>query len=116
MQAWIDLGVPAKQLNLGLATYGRSFHLLDSNQHGMGAPAGGTPPSGMIDEAGFYGFNDICANNGTVWTTDWDDVQKVRIGDRYISVLYSVNKKLHELPSLKLSFLSSTGQVTSNFL
>jgi len=67
------------QLNLGLGTYGRSFRLKNPSQRGIGAPAEGVAPNGWIEEAGFYGYNDICYNNGSVWTTEWDDVQKVRL-------------------------------------
>ena len=33
---WIQLGAPSTKINLGLATYGRSFRLTNINNNGMG--------------------------------------------------------------------------------
>lgn len=82
IQAWINLGAAPSKLNLGLGTYGRSFTLANPSNFGIGAPSNpsAAAPSGWIGEAGFYGFMDICFNNGTLWKTEWDDVQKVCAG------------------------------------
>ncbi|XP_042402967.1 class V chitinase CHIT5-like [Zingiber officinale] len=42
--AWVNAGMPAAKVVLGMPLYGRTWRLTDSNQNGVGAPAAGTGP------------------------------------------------------------------------
>ena len=58
---WINGGFPAYKIALGMATYGRSFRLLDAENNGLGAPQYGIPPSGKYTrEPGFLAYYEIC--------------------------------------------------------
>ncbi|CAG2174944.1 unnamed protein product [Oppiella nova] len=66
---------------MGMATYGRTFTLINAAQHGIGAPAdigwkGGKegPYTGI---AGMLGYNEICEFLSAGWTAYRDDTQKV---------------------------------------
>ncbi|XP_069678399.1 chitinase-3-like protein 1 [Periplaneta americana] len=74
---WIQKGAPASKLNLGMGTYGRSFTLQSSSNHGIGAPSTGPGEGGpYTEEAGDLGYNEICINLDQ-WTVVWNDKQKV---------------------------------------
>ena len=54
-----DQGAPAAKLNLGLATYGRAFHL-SSPLSESGAPANGPAAAGPYTrEAGFWSYYEV---------------------------------------------------------
>lgn len=58
---WVSLGANKEQLNIGLATYGRGYTLVNSANHGMGAPATGPNPAGPYTrEAGYLSYYEIC--------------------------------------------------------
>lgn len=69
---YLELGAPPSKLNVGLATYGRSFELSDPQQHGCYAPSRGPGAAGpYTQQAGSLGYNEICLNFGT-WTRVYD--------------------------------------------
>ncbi|KAJ4435528.1 hypothetical protein ANN_18144, partial [Periplaneta americana] len=74
---WIQKGAPASKLNLGMGTYGRSFTLQSSSDHGIGAPSTGPGQGGpYTEEAGDLGYNELCINLDQ-WTVVWNDKQEV---------------------------------------
>ncbi len=74
---WIANGAPAYKINLGLATYGRSFTLA-SNKTDLGAPSIGSGPAGMYTrEPGFLAYYEICKKLHDGFTRVWDNQQMV---------------------------------------
>ena len=69
-QYWIDKGFPANKIALGMATYGRSFGLVDPANNGVGAPAKkdwANPPKGQFTrEQGLLSYYEICRKALTV--------------------------------------------------
>ncbi|XP_010754148.2 acidic mammalian chitinase [Larimichthys crocea] len=60
MRYWQDKGTPVEKLNMGFATFGRTFRLSTQSSN-VGAPASGPAPSGNFTrEAGFYSYYEIC--------------------------------------------------------
>ncbi|XP_061591486.1 acidic mammalian chitinase-like [Cololabis saira] len=60
MRYWKDKGTPVEKLNMGFATYGRTFRL-STQSHQVGAPASGPAAAGVFTrEAGFWSFYEIC--------------------------------------------------------
>ncbi|XP_061629566.1 acidic mammalian chitinase-like isoform X1 [Phyllopteryx taeniolatus] len=60
MKYWRDQGAPLDKLNLGFATYGRTFRTV-SAADGVGAPAAGAASAGPYTrEAGFWSYYEIC--------------------------------------------------------
>ncbi|OVA03023.1 Glycoside hydrolase [Macleaya cordata] len=61
IQAWLDAGVPAQKLIMGLPLYGRTWKLKDSSVNGIGAPAVGTGPGtdGVLFYYQVVDFNEI---------------------------------------------------------
>ncbi|KAA0707726.1 Contactin-2 Axonal glycoprotein TAG-1 [Triplophysa tibetana] len=76
MTYWRDQGTPVEKLRMGIATYGRTFHL-SSADTAVGAPADGPAPAGTYTrEAGFWAYYEICGFlQGT--TTQWIKDQEV---------------------------------------
>jgi GH18 family chitinase len=57
---WIQKGAPKDKLNLGIATYGRSFTLQNANNNGVGAPTKDAgKPGPYTEEAGYLGYNEV---------------------------------------------------------
>ncbi|KAF7667459.1 hypothetical protein LDENG_00060370 [Lucifuga dentata] len=57
---YLNTGAPVEKLNMGFATYGRTFHL-SSASSGVGAPASGAAAAGRYTrEAGFWSYYEIC--------------------------------------------------------
>ncbi|XP_010879406.1 chitotriosidase-1 isoform X1 [Esox lucius] len=68
MTYWRDKGTPVEKLNMGFATYGRTFRLSSSDTR-VGAPANGPASAGPYTrEAGFWAYYEICTfvKGGTV--------------------------------------------------
>ncbi|XP_070965110.1 acidic mammalian chitinase-like [Oncorhynchus clarkii lewisi] len=68
MKYWRDNGTPVEKLNMGFATYGRTFRLTSSDTS-VGAPASGPASAGPYTrEAGFWAYYEICTfiNGATV--------------------------------------------------
>ncbi|XP_050394937.1 chitotriosidase-1 [Patella vulgata] len=58
---WEQKGLPKEKINIGFATYGRSFTLEDSEKFGIGAAAAGPgAPGDLTEEAGFLSYMEIC--------------------------------------------------------
>ncbi|XP_057218756.1 acidic mammalian chitinase-like [Triplophysa rosa] len=76
MTYWRDQGTPVEKLRMGIATYGRTFHL-SSADTAVGAPSDGPAPAGTYTrEAGFWAYYEICGFlQGT--TTQWIKDQEV---------------------------------------
>uniref|UniRef100_A0A673CLT9 Acidic mammalian chitinase n=1 Tax=Sphaeramia orbicularis TaxID=375764 RepID=A0A673CLT9_9TELE len=60
MRYWRDKGTPVEKLNMGFATYGRTF-LLTTQSTQLGAPTSGPTAAGRFTrEAGFLSYYEIC--------------------------------------------------------
>ncbi|CAL1528693.1 unnamed protein product [Lymnaea stagnalis] len=58
---YVSLGAPKSKLNLGIATYGRTFHLANANNHNIGATVSGTGTAGPITkDAGSLAYYEVC--------------------------------------------------------
>ena len=89
LENWISLGADPFKLNIGLAAFGRSFALVDPNNHGYLAPATFktelTLPVLLQPQAGnftglpgFLSYYEICQNlKSNDWKEVWLDEGKV---------------------------------------
>ncbi|XP_069560469.1 acidic mammalian chitinase-like [Brachyistius frenatus] len=60
MRYWRDKGTPVEKLNMGFATYGRTFRLSTQSSQ-VGAPASSGAAAGVFTrEAGFWSYYEIC--------------------------------------------------------
>lgn len=60
MDYWVSKGAPKEKLNVGLATYGRSFTLTSAANSKPGAPSSGPSPAGKYTgEAGFLAYYEV---------------------------------------------------------
>ncbi|CAL8109513.1 unnamed protein product [Orchesella dallaii] len=94
VEYYLQKGVPARKLVMGLPTYGRTFLLSDGTEDGpaLGKAAGEVGFSGpYTNEPGFLGYNEIVkellSNRGD-WQTFWDDNAKVpfmRNGNKWLT-------------------------------
>lgn len=58
---WLNAGVPASKIILGLPLYGRGFTLNNAAQNGFYAPANNPIPAGpYTQQSGTWGYNEIC--------------------------------------------------------
>lgn len=74
---WIERGVPAEKLNLGIGTYGRGFTVADTKNTSLYAPTWGPCQAGpYTGSGGTVGYNEICELY-TDWEYVWDDEQQV---------------------------------------
>ncbi|XP_072500421.1 acidic mammalian chitinase-like isoform X2 [Notamacropus eugenii] len=61
MNYWKNHGAPPEKLIVGFPTYGHSFTLSNSSNHGIGVPTTGPGPAGpYTGEAGFWAYYEIC--------------------------------------------------------
>ena len=62
VQYWIDKGMPAKKIALGLAMYGRAFRLEDPSKHALGSQLSVDQPisGAYTNESGFLAYFEIC--------------------------------------------------------
>ncbi|KAL8133335.1 class V chitinase-like [Apium graveolens] len=103
--AWIQAGMSANKLVLGLPFYGYSWQLVNANNHGLMAPANGAPGGVGDGSKGYNQILDFIANNnapkihnstmvadycysGTTWI-GYDDKQSISA-----KVLYAKRKGL----------------------
>lgn len=72
---WLQLGAPAEKLILGLASYGRSFTLQDTQHNSVNQPIMGPGTAGPYTrEPGSLGYNEICESEmNSQWSVVWDD-------------------------------------------
>lgn len=57
----MSLGAPKEKLNVGIATYGRSFTLEDPNRSDVLSPVVGKGDAGPYSrEAGVLGYYEVC--------------------------------------------------------
>ncbi|CAK6963903.1 Hypothetical predicted protein [Scomber scombrus] len=60
MRYWRDMGTPVEKLNMGFASYGRTFRLSTQSSQ-VGAPISGPAAAGTFTrEAGFWSYYEIC--------------------------------------------------------
>ncbi|XP_041364699.1 acidic mammalian chitinase-like [Gigantopelta aegis] len=57
---WHQAGMPKNKMNIGMATYGRSFTLTNPHNHGVGATARTGPAGPVTREQGFWSYYEIC--------------------------------------------------------
>ena len=71
IQHWIDKGMDKCKINLGTATYGKSFKLSDpEKQFGLGAPSKGEgDPGPILKKAGTRHYQELCKE-------EWDEDDK----------------------------------------
>ncbi|RNA43942.1 acidic mammalian chitinase-like [Brachionus plicatilis] len=83
---YIQLGFSAEKINLGLATYGRSFTLSDPNQNSVGSQISGPGIAQTFTrEDGYSAYYEICSKS---WTKAYDSQSKVPYmysGNQWIS-------------------------------
>merc|ERR1719193_735134 len=86
---FMEKGLPANKLVMGLGTYGRGFTLKDKSQTGMGAPAKGACAAGRYTrEKGFISYYEICQHIKNGWTAKYHPEHKVMYaygGDQWIA-------------------------------
>lgn len=59
MRYWRDKGTPVEKLNMGFATYGRTFRL-STQSSGVGAPTSGPATAGTFTrEGGFWSYYEV---------------------------------------------------------
>ena len=51
---WVQLGTPREKINLGAASYGRTFRLVSTSQTGLGASASGPGTAGTVFNKIYY--------------------------------------------------------------
>ena len=82
LNVWIDGGFPAAKIALGLATYGRSFALVNANNNQLGATAKAGAKQPYTGEAGFASYYEVCALIKNGMTVKRDNVVKAPYGYR----------------------------------
>ncbi|XP_062559639.1 acidic mammalian chitinase-like isoform X1 [Armigeres subalbatus] len=78
VQGWLDDGLDASKLVMGVPAYGHTFTLASASSNGVGARTVGAGTAGPYTlEAGLLSYLEICERLKTGYTTSWDDTQKV---------------------------------------
>ncbi|XP_068893982.1 acidic mammalian chitinase-like [Tenebrio molitor] len=89
IRQWRDAGASAGKLIAGIAFYGHSFTLKDSNNNGLHAPIKGAGKGGpIIGEEGSWSYLEFCENRDS-WSCAWDAEQKMPIcvsGDQWLGI------------------------------
>ncbi|XP_048764579.2 acidic mammalian chitinase-like isoform X2 [Ostrea edulis] len=100
-QYWAQNGVPKDKLNIGIATYGRTFSLADSQkdrQIGAAAVAPGRPGQ-YTRETGFLSYYEVCQmqdrRNGKIYRDEEQSVPYYVTGNTWVGYddVYSVKNK-----------------------
>ena len=85
---WVKLGAPASKINIGLASYGRTFTLQNPSAHSVGAPVkGGGRMGRFTQEEGYMAFYEVCDFVGRGASVFWIDEQRVPFavsGDQWL--------------------------------
>lgn len=78
MKIWEKMGAPKDKIVVGTATYGRTFTLSRTDNHGFNAPTSGGGEAGEFTrESGFLAFYEVCdlLKSGAKYI--WDEEQKI---------------------------------------
>uniref|UniRef100_A0A182MND4 chitinase n=1 Tax=Anopheles culicifacies TaxID=139723 RepID=A0A182MND4_9DIPT len=72
---WIKKGCPASKIVLGVALFGRTYTLVNSETHGLTAPVSGPGiPGPHTAEGGYWAYFEICQEmKQSAWSVDWDE-------------------------------------------
>ncbi|XP_060532721.1 chitinase-3-like protein 1 [Cylas formicarius] len=95
LEAWIQKGIDLSKVNMGLATFGRTFTLEDPFKADLYDPIlDGGLPGPFTREVGVLGYNEICSYIN-FYTRYWDNEQQVPhliVGDQWIGYddIYSI--------------------------
>ncbi|XP_036117133.1 chitotriosidase-1 [Molossus molossus] len=86
VQLWLQKGVPASKLVLGMPTYGRSFTLASASDTRVGAPATGPgAPGPFTKEAGLLAYYEVCSwKGGAQHRIPDQEVPYVTRGDQWV--------------------------------
>jgi chitinase len=77
MNYWLSEGAPPNQLLLGIATYGRTFTLVNPADNQIGSKARGPGTEGQFTrEKGFLSYYEICSKLKSGWSYKWNDEHK----------------------------------------
>ncbi|KAJ9590785.1 hypothetical protein L9F63_016171 [Diploptera punctata] len=64
VEQWTNLGAPAEKLIMGVASYGRTDHLSNSNNNGLGASVSGAGTAGQFtQEPGLLSYLEYCSSS-----------------------------------------------------
>ncbi|XP_029732138.2 chitinase-3-like protein 1 isoform X1 [Aedes albopictus] len=89
VRAWLDAGLAANKLIMGVPAFGHTFTLASTTSNGVGARTIGGGTAGPYTlETGTLSYLEICERLKTGYTTRWDDIQKVPyafLGNQWIS-------------------------------
>ncbi|KAM9785962.1 acidic mammalian chitinase-like [Neosynchiropus ocellatus] len=86
MSYWRDKGTPVEKLNMGFATYGRTF-TLSTQSSAVGAPTSGPAQAGgFTREAGFWSYYEVCSflQGATVRMIDDQKVPYATKGNQWV--------------------------------
>jgi chitinase len=57
---WLQGGMPKEKISMGLATYGRTYILVNTSDTGIGAPSSGpSDPGNYTREKGFLSYYEV---------------------------------------------------------
>ena len=77
LSAWQELGMPNHKINLGIATYGRSLKLCNTEKYGLSAPAcGAGKPGKHVRLSGALSYYEICTQHWTHTTSYKESLAK----------------------------------------
>ncbi|GFV75515.1 hypothetical protein TNCV_1483591 [Trichonephila clavipes] len=86
MEFWASQGVSKMKMNMGVATYGKTFTLADASNNGLGAPATGSGHPGAVSQKpGTLCYNELRlrAKTARLWLPQSASLT-VRCPQRYV--------------------------------